>query len=200
MTLVDERQTLAERTTDLGAARRAMIDSQLRVSGVNDPAILAAFATIAREDFVPPARRALAYADRAVPLDGSTVLAPALTHGQMLVAAAPTATDTVLVISRSGYLAALAGTLAGSVTCTTPDSIPVGPFSLVLVDGAVDHVPAALAATLAEGGRLVSGLVDRGVARLAYGRKIQGEIALAPLGDADFAVLPEFTQKPGWSF
>jgi protein-L-isoaspartate O-methyltransferase len=33
--------------------RKAMIDSQLRVSGVNDPAVLAAFAAVPREDFVP---------------------------------------------------------------------------------------------------------------------------------------------------
>ena len=36
--------------TDLAAARRAMIDSQLRTSGVNDPAVLEAFARVARED------------------------------------------------------------------------------------------------------------------------------------------------------
>jgi protein-L-isoaspartate O-methyltransferase len=35
--------------------RKAMIESQLRVSGVNDPAVLAAFAAVPREDFVPGA-------------------------------------------------------------------------------------------------------------------------------------------------
>jgi protein-L-isoaspartate(D-aspartate) O-methyltransferase len=77
-----------------------MIDSQLRVSGVNDPAILAAFAAIPREDFVPAERRAVAYADRAVPLGDGTVLAPALTHGQMLTAAEPVPADTALVIGK----------------------------------------------------------------------------------------------------
>ena len=82
------------------AARRAMIDSQLRVSGVNDPAILAAFAAVAREDHVPAAARAVAYIDRAVPLGGGAMLAPALSHGQMLTDAAPTSDDRVLVIGR----------------------------------------------------------------------------------------------------
>jgi protein-L-isoaspartate(D-aspartate) O-methyltransferase len=63
---------------DLVRERKAMIDSQLRVSGVNDPAILAAFAAVAREDFVPAARHGLAYVDRAVPLGDGTVLAPRL--------------------------------------------------------------------------------------------------------------------------
>jgi len=88
MTLVDERMAPGETTQ----ARRAMIDSQLRVSGVNDPAILNAFAAVRREDFVPADRRAVAYMDRAVPLGDGNVLAPALTHGQMLTAAEPVVT------------------------------------------------------------------------------------------------------------
>ena len=91
MTVVEDRPMGAETGADLAPARRAMIDSQLRVSGVNDPAILAALAAIPREDFVPAERRAVAYADRAVPLGDGTVLAPALTHGQMLTAAEPVA-------------------------------------------------------------------------------------------------------------
>ena len=43
------------------AARRAMIDSQLRTSGVNEPWVLAAFARVPREDFVPVAARDAAY-------------------------------------------------------------------------------------------------------------------------------------------
>ena len=41
--------------TETNVARSAMIDSQLRVSGVNDPRVLAAMASVAREDFVPAA-------------------------------------------------------------------------------------------------------------------------------------------------
>ena len=110
MTLVQER-------VGFDAARRAMIDSQLRVSGVNDPAILAAFAALPREEFVPRDRRAIAYIDRAVPLGQGAVLAPALTHGQMLTAAEPVAGDHVLVIGTPGdYLGALARQLSRSGT------------------------------------------------------------------------------------
>jgi protein-L-isoaspartate(D-aspartate) O-methyltransferase len=98
MTLVEERVASEE----LAVARRAMIESQLRVSGVNDLAILSAFAAIAREDYVPAEKRAIAYMDRAVPLGDGTVLAPALTHGQMLTAAEPVAEDRVLVIGKPG--------------------------------------------------------------------------------------------------
>ena len=59
-------------------ARRTMIDSQLRPQGVNDPDIIAAFAAIAREDYVPEARAGVAYRDRSVPLgEGRAMIAPA---------------------------------------------------------------------------------------------------------------------------
>jgi protein-L-isoaspartate(D-aspartate) O-methyltransferase len=196
MSLVQER-------VDYAAARRAMIDSQLRVSGVNDPAILAAFAAVAREDHVPAARRAIAYIDRAVPLDNGTVLAPALTHGQMLTAAEPVATDQVLVIGNPGsYLAALAEQLTAQVTVSAPDGdwAQHGPFSLVLIDGAIEVVPPALTTVMADGGRVVTGLIERGVARLALGRRVNGQIVLTSLAEADFAAIPAFAAKPRWSF
>ncbi|OYW16261.1 MAG: protein-L-isoaspartate O-methyltransferase [Novosphingobium sp. 12-64-8] len=199
MTLVVERASEGE----MSKARRAMVDSQLRVSGVNDPDILAAFSSVKREEFVPADRRAVAYADRAVPLGDGTVLAPALTHGQMLTAAEIDKNDTVLVIGAPGtYLAALAAELATSVTVAAPDGDwTVGaPFSLVLIDGAVEQVPTRLAATLAAGGRVVTGLVERGVPRLAVGRAIAGELSLTSLGEADFAVLGAFAQPKTWSF
>ena len=75
MTLLDERPT---------TARRAMIDSQLRVSGVNDPAVLAAFDKVAREDHVPAALAGSAYIDRALALgDGHNLPAP-LAQGEIV--------------------------------------------------------------------------------------------------------------------
>ncbi len=196
MTLVQERAGFA-------AARRAMIDSQLRVSGVNDPAILAAFAALPREEFVPAERRSIAYIDRAVPLGDGTVLAPALTHGQMLTAAEPVADDQVLVIGAPGtYLAALATQLAAKVTVATPDGdwAAAAPYTLVLIDGAIEVAPEALSALLADHGRVVTGLIERGVARLALGRRVGGELVLTKLSEADFAPLPAFAAKKSWSF
>ncbi|MFD2779909.1 protein-L-isoaspartate O-methyltransferase [Novosphingobium pokkalii] len=128
--------------TGMVRERKAMIESQLRVSGVNDPAVLAAFAAVPREDFVPAERRALAYMDRAVPLGDGTVLAPALTHGQMLIAAAPVAGERALVVGKPGtYLAALLRELGLVVTVASPadDLAALGQFVLVLVDGAIEQ-------------------------------------------------------------
>ena len=44
---------MATQTRDRYAdARRSMIDSQLRTSGINDPAVLKRMAAVAREQFV----------------------------------------------------------------------------------------------------------------------------------------------------
>lgn len=80
------------------------------------------------------------------------------------------------------------------------DLSALGQFALVLVDGAIEVVTPALEAAVADDGRLVTGLIERRVARLALGRKAAGQVALGALGEADFAVLPEFAAPKGWSF
>jgi protein-L-isoaspartate(D-aspartate) O-methyltransferase len=197
MTVVEDRPAADE----MQVARRAMIDSQLRVSGVNAPGILSAFNGVRREDFVPADRRAVSYMDRAVPLGEGRFLSPALTYGQMLEAAGATSDDSVLVVSPNGYLAALAGKLAASVTrADTLAAAQDGPYSLILIDGAAEMLPESLAALLAGDGRVVTGIVDRGVTRLAIARKVLDKVVATPLGDADFAVLPEFAAPKSWSF
>lgn len=201
MTVVQDRPDSGLASGEVPAERRTMIACQLRVSGVNTPSILEAFAATAREDFVPADRRAVAYADRAIPLGDGRVLAPALTYGQMLEAAAPVRADSVLVISANGYLAALAAHLSGAVA--RADSLAEaagGPYSLILIDGAAEVLPDSLGAFLADDGRIITGLLDRGVTRLAVARKTMGKIVATPLSDADFAPLAEFAAPKTWSF
>lgn len=195
MTVLDERPL---------AARRAMIDSQLRVSGVNDPAVLAAFEAVAREDFVPAPLRDSAYIDRALPLgDGQSLPAP-LVQGQILTEAAPAAGEEVLVVSACGYLAALAGRLGCKVSSLTPAEAAAArkgaPVSLILIDGAIEHLPTGLAGRLAEGGRVVTGTAERGVTRLAAGTRVGGDVVLLPLADIGMPVLAEFAAPRAWSF
>ena len=211
MTITAERTPPATTgSQDFAAARRAMIDSQLRVSGVNEDWVLTAMGEIPREDYVPAAARSHAYIDRAIALgDGHALPAP-LVHGRMLAEAAPQADDKVLLVScGSNYLAALVNAITGSVTVVPAAEATSGEksagkdkgsYSLLLIDGAIEQLPDSLAAQLAEGGRVVTGLVDRGVTRLAAGRKIGGAISLLPLTDIGIPVLGEFAAKRGWSF
>jgi len=199
MTTTDERPAGTSE-----AARRAMIDSQLRTSGVNEPWVLAAMANVAREDFVPPEMRAAAYIDRAVPLGNGRFLAAPLVQGRMLGEAEPTKQDaTLLVGDGNGYLAALLRPLVGSLDVVDPADAKTeksGAYSLIVIDGAIEELPAALAAQLSEGGRVVTGLVVRGVTRLATGRKTAGQVALLPLTEIGIPVLPEFAAPKRWSF
>lgn len=201
MTLIDERPSAVHGD----AARRAMIDSQLRTSGVNEPWVLAAFARVAREDFVPEAARSAAYIDRAIALGDGRWLAAPLVHAQMLAQAAPTAADNVLLVGDgAGYLAALVRPLAGSLEAIEPAQAAAkggkGDYSLILIDGAAEQVPEGLAGRLAEGGRMVTGLVERGVTRIAVGRKAGAEIAFLPLAEIGIPVLSEFAAPRRWSF
>ncbi|MBW8755484.1 MAG: protein-L-isoaspartate O-methyltransferase [Sphingomonadales bacterium] len=205
MTLTDNRPPSVFSGAASDAARRAMIDSQLRTSGVNEPWVLAAMARVRREDFVPEAARAAAYTDRAVPLGGGRFLAAPLVHGRMLAEARPTIDDKALLVGDgNGYFAALLRPLVGSLDALDPTEVAAkkrrGPYTLIVIDGAIEELPGTLASQLAEGGRIVTGLVLRGVTRLGAGRKAAGEVALLPLAEIGIPVLPEFAAPKRWSF
>ena len=201
-----------------------MIDSQLRPSGVNDRAVLARMMSIPREDHVPVSARSLAHTDRAVPLgpdrDGvARFLAPPVFYGMLLQEAKPRPDDRVLVVDAgSRYLPELVRPLVASVAVVTPAQAIAGqgaasPFSLLLIDGAVEHIPARLAALLDPDGRAATGLAGNGVTHLAVGRRISemgqsasgsdhvsAEVALLPVAEIGIPVLTEFTKPKAWSF
>ena len=191
---------------DMTAARKAMIDSQLRTSGVNEAYVLARMNAVPREEFVPDAAKTIAYMDRAVPLGEGRFLPSPVVHGKMLAEAAPSGDDRVLVIENgSSYLAELVRPLVAEVDTLSADKAagkggPRKTYSLILVDGAIEELPSSLAKRLEENGRIVTGLVSRGVTRLASGRKVAGSVALQPLAEIGIPVLNQFDKPKGWSF
>jgi len=200
MTLTEERPAAPSEQ-----ARRAMIDSQLRTSGVNAPRVLAAMMAIPREDYVPEGFRKAAYIDRSIPLGEGRQLAAPLVHARLLAEAAPVASDKALLVGDpEGYLAALLRSLAGSLDAIEPVQAAnrrrKGGYDLIVIDGAAEELPAALFAQLAEGGRIVTGLVERGITRLASGRKAGGKVALVPLAEIGIPVLTDLATPHAWSF
>lgn len=203
--------TTQDPQTGTTIARRAMIDSQLRTSGVNEEYVLARMLAVPREDFLPADKASLAYIDRAVALDGaghgSGHLAAPLFYGKLLKEAAPAPDDRVLVIEGgTGYLAELLRPLVAELaTASAADAAagttaPGAPFSLIVIDGAAEQVPDALTAQLVEGGRIVCGLLLRQVTRLGSGRKVAGKVALQPLEDLGIPVLHAFDAPKRWTF
>ncbi len=186
-------------------ARRAMIDSQLRTSGVNEEYVLARMIAVPREDFLPADKAPFAYIDRAVMLGANGHLAAPLFYGKLMLEATPGPDDRVLVVSGgTGYLTALIGPLVADITEITPaDAVTLtgaGAYSLIVIDGAIEQLPDALAGQLADGGRIVTGLVLRQVTRLASGRKIAGHVNLQPTEDLGIPVLPAFAVPKSWTF
>lgn len=189
---------------DFAAARRAMIDSQLRTSGVNDAFVLARMNAVAREEHVPDGARGVAYMDRGIAFDDGRHIAAPLFYGMLLQEAQPLASDDVLVVDGgSGYLPALLGPRASSMKVVTPEQAQGalrGTFSLILVDGAIERFPDALIRRLAEDGRVVAGLVEDGVTRLAAGRAASGGIGWLRLAEMGIPRLRQFDAPKRWSF
>ncbi len=207
------------------AARRHMIDSQLRTSGITTPWIVAAIGAIPREAFLPADKAAFAYQDRSVPLGNGRFLNPPLATAQMLQSAEVMPTDRVLIIGAgNGYMAALLRGRAERIVAVESDAAlfemaqvgvtgvehvhgPLsggapdhGPYTLILIDGAIEQLPDAIAAQLADGGRIVTGLSDGAVRRLAMGIKHGGQIVLRPFADMEVAPLPGFEKKREFVF
>lgn len=188
--------------TDFAAARQAMIDSQLRPQGVTDPLVIAAMGSVERERFVPEDARALAYADRPVPLGAGRALPAPSTLGILLDAVRPVAGERALIVgSDDGYAAAVLGAIGvRPVPASARAGSEEGSVDIVLIDGAVDHIPEAIVERLADGGRLAAALIDGGVTRLILGRKSGTAFGYRVIGDADVPVLPGFTRPPAFVF
>jgi protein-L-isoaspartate(D-aspartate) O-methyltransferase len=177
--------------------RRAMVESQLRPEGVTDVRVLEAMGSVAREDFVPEARRATAYADRMIARADGRGINPPIVTGRLLNAAAIAAGDRVLIIGdASGYTTAVVRQLTDKVETEKGE----GMFDVIVVDGAVEILPDSLVEQLAPNGRLVTGLVEAGVTRLSIGRRAGSGFGLTPFLDAEMAVLPEFARPPAFVF
>jgi protein-L-isoaspartate(D-aspartate) O-methyltransferase len=71
---------------------------------------------------------------------------------------------------------------------------------LILLDGAVEEIPAAIVGQLAPEGRLAGAILDRGVTRLVVGRAAAGSFGLRSLADADVDILPGFERPRAFTF
>ena len=185
--------------------RRSMVDSQLRTSGVTDAWVLAAMGSIAREDFVPATHRSTAYMDRSIALDDGSVLNPAVSTALLLQAAGARTDDNVLLIGKpDGYVATILRRRVKSLTTVTASNVltaqSAAPYSLIVIDGAVEELPSALLNLAADGARLVTGIIEGAVTRLAKGYVHKGKIALQSFTDSEIAPLAAFARKPEFVF
>jgi protein-L-isoaspartate(D-aspartate) O-methyltransferase len=211
----------------LEAARTAMIESQVRPSDVTDRRLISAMATIAREDFIPAARKVIDYADCAVEGVGGRWLMAARDFAKLVHAAEVTDEDHVLDIAAgAGYSTTVLSKIAGSVVVLeTPELAPAlkdalakagaegveiatgplkagaagkGPFNVIIVNGAVEEVPAEWLAQLAEGGRLAVPVLENGVGRARIYLKTGDKTSWRTPFESGAPVLPGFETAPAF--
>ena len=168
------------------SARKNMVDCQLNTNGIINPRILQLFSVLPREIFLPEGDRTRAYVDDDLILPNGMTLLDPLVHARMLQALAPRPDEIALIIGDStGYASAiLCGFVSTVLTMEDRPGIldharqvwsEIGanniavlngqnhigspehaPYSLIILHGAVTHVPDHLLDQLAPGGRMVA--------------------------------------------
>lgn len=219
-------------TQDFFAAARAhMVDSQVRPNKVTDPRILHAMRTLPRERFVPAEAASLAYADEDVRLGKGRFLMEPMVLARLLQTAAPVQGEVALVVgAATGYGAAVLAACGARVTALEEDqdlfataqsllaalapgvtvvSGPLaaghpggGPFDVILIEGAVHEIPAAIAGQLrSDGGRLVGVIAGSGRTNQAIlAEATPGGLRATPIFDCATPLLPSLIPAPAFVF
>jgi protein-L-isoaspartate(D-aspartate) O-methyltransferase len=114
---------------DFAAARRIMVDSQVRTSDVTDLRLVAAMQAVPRERFVPAGQADLAYLDFDIPVGAAQPGGPArcllkpMVLAKLLQAADVAEGDHVLDVGcATGYSSAVLARLAGAVIAVEEDA------------------------------------------------------------------------------
>jgi protein-L-isoaspartate(D-aspartate) O-methyltransferase len=221
-------------TLDYTSARDHMVDGQVRPNKVIDPRIIRAMRTLPRERFVPAALAPMAYSDEDVKLPGGRALMEPMVLARLVQLARVRAGDRVLVVGAGpGYGAAVLSACGAVVTALEEDPALLeiarrvlpgvapgviiregklqdgapGPWEVIMIEGAVQQIPAALAIQLRpENGRLVTVLADgpglgQGVLAEPIDPAAPNPVLRAQAHfDCATPLLPAFRPKPAFKF
>lgn len=204
---------------DFAAARKVMVDSQVRVNDVTDRGLQAALLAVPRERFLPADRAWSAYAEIEPEIAGGRRLMLARDLSKLLMALDARSGETALALAAPYAAAVLAGLgltvtaqesdaavfdVVGEIlaeegvqTVTAPLSAPAeGGYDVIICEGAVPGRPEAWLKVLNVGGRLAvverTGPVGKAV---LYVRGEQG-ISRRELFNAAPPVLAELSPDP----
>jgi len=215
---------------DYSAARSHMIDSQIRTSDVTDLALLKAFRTVSREDFVPQNQKALAYGDAHIDLGEERVMLRPRDLAKMIQAADIKPSDVVLDIAcgrgySSAVMSRLAETVVGlentdeAVAKATEKLVDAnvencavvqgelkagasehGPFNVIFVNGAVSSVSKSWLDQLANNGRLICIIQNGPVGRASVYTRSGSAIGDRVIFDTHAPIIPGFEREPAFVF
>jgi protein-L-isoaspartate(D-aspartate) O-methyltransferase len=216
-------------------ARFNMVESQLRPNGVLDETLLQAMGRLPREVFVTEDAASFAYSDEGATAGFGRKLLSPMVFARLVQEAQLQPADRVLDVgAATGYSSAVLNEMVGEVIglesdpglCRTlqrncqdfnlehvrvvqgnlSDGYPdASPYQAIIIEGAVQWLPEALLAQMADGGRLLCVVSppkslpgQLGRAKLFEMR--DGKITARDLFDASAPVLPAFAAQPKFEF
>lgn len=215
--------------TDFATRRTIMVDTQIRPNDVTKFPVINAMLAVPREDFVPTDRRETAYVGENIDLGRGRVVLEPRTLAKMLDALDVQPDELVLDIGAAyGYSSAVISQLAEAVVAVEEDEAMAaeaqaalsdaeadnvilhqgrlaegaaqhGPYDVIVLQGAVAHLPGAITDQLKEGGRIAC-LFDEGalgVMRIGY--KVDGAVTWRHAFNAGAPVLPGFERHAAFS-
>lgn len=216
---------------DFATARRNMVESQVRPNEVTDPRLIEAMLETPREIFVPESFKSVAYGDKDVDLGGGRCMMAPMLLARLLQTAEVGPRDIVLDVGcASGYSAAVLARLCDTVVAVEEDRdlaarastllaelgvdnaaviegpladgcAKQAPYDVILFGGAVSAVPEAIAAQLAEGGRMVAVVDDgAGMGTATLTTRRGDTLSSRPVFDASTPILPGFATGPEFVF
>lgn len=216
--------------TEYAAARRAMVDNQVRPADVTSYSVVDAMLWAPRERFVPRSKRDIAYAEIDIELAPGRVMFLPRTIAKMLEAAAIFPDDLVLDLAPgTGYSTALIAQLAEAVVAVEPNEDLVkqaqallvelevdnavvtqgepaegdpdhGPYDVIFVNGAVEQLPDALIRQLKQGGRLVAIFKEGRIGKVRVLTRAGQGVSRRFVFDAEAPVLPGFEKPKEFAF
>lgn len=208
---------------DFAARRTMMVDTQVRPNDVTKFPIIEAMLAVPREAYVPDARREAAYVGENLDLGQGRWLLEPRNFAKMLDALDIQPGDRVLDIAAGmGYSSAVLARMAQAVVALEEGALAAsaeahlsvqdiegvtvvegrladgaaaeGPYDVIVIEGGVEQVPAAITAQLRDGGRIAAIFLQGQLGTVRIGRKIDGILAWRDAFNAAAPVLPGFTR------
>ena len=214
--------------TDFAQRRTMMVDTQVRPNEVTSYPVIEAMLNVPREQFVPDARRDVAYAGENIDLRPGRVLLEPRTLGRMIEVLDLQNSDLVLHVGCGlGYSAAVMARIVEAVVAVEEDAdlaadaqerlsaqevynvavvhgplnegyAKQGPYDVILIEGAIEELPAALSDQLRDGGRIVALFLEGNLGVVRIGQKIDGRVNWRFAFNAAAPLLPGFARKMGF--
>jgi protein-L-isoaspartate(D-aspartate) O-methyltransferase len=135
---------------DFAAARKVMVDSQVRVNDVTDRDLQAALLAVPRERFLPAERAFSAYAEIEPEIAGGRRLMLPRDLSKLLMALEPRAGETALAVA-GPYAAAVLARMGLTVTAQEADAAVLEVVGPALTEAGVDGVVAPFTRPAGEG-------------------------------------------------